>query len=233
VNAPFDYQIGGGYRPPSAVRVVARDREDRPAEGRYTICYVNAFQAQPDELAWWQRAHPDLLLRDAGGALVIDRDWDEALLDISTADRRERLAGIVGAWTDGCAERGFAGVEFDNLDSFTRSGGRLDARDAVAFAALLTERAHERGLAAAQKNTAELLGDRERAGFDFAVTEDCARYDECGAYIEAYDRHVVDVEYEDADFRTACERWGEAIAVVRRDRDVTPRGRPGHVYRSC
>src|SRR4051794_40006595 len=73
-NAPFDYQIGGGYPPPSGVQIVSRDRNDMPAPGLYNICYVNGFQAQPDEATWWQTTHPDLLLRDAGGAVVIDTD---------------------------------------------------------------------------------------------------------------------------------------------------------------
>ena len=63
-NATFDYQIGAPYPPPRGVRVVSRDRSSAPAAGLYSICYVNAFQVQPEELGWWKGAHPDLLLRD-------------------------------------------------------------------------------------------------------------------------------------------------------------------------
>lgn len=229
----FDYQITEGYPPADGVRVVARDRRDRPAPGAYSICYVNAFQAQPDELAWWRRNHPDLLLRDEQGSLVIDRDWDEALLDLSTAAKRGRVATVVGGWTDGCARDGFQAVEFDNLDSYSRSGGRLTQEHAADMARLLVRRAHLRGLAAAQKNTVELLDRRSRIGFDFAVVEDCARYRECGAYLDAYPGRVLDVEYRTVDFRRACDTWGERLAVVQRDLAVSTPGDPGYVHRSC
>jgi hypothetical protein len=80
-NAPFDYQIGGDYPPPSGVMIVSRDREGSPAPGLYNICYVNGFQAQPSEESFWLDDHPELVLRDAAGDPVIDADWDEMLLD--------------------------------------------------------------------------------------------------------------------------------------------------------
>ena len=52
VNAGFDYQIGGDYRPPSGVRVVSRDWFAGSAltgSNMYSICYVNPFQTQDDE----------------------------------------------------------------------------------------------------------------------------------------------------------------------------------------
>ncbi|MFF3948362.1 endo alpha-1,4 polygalactosaminidase [Streptomyces sp. NPDC001902] len=232
-GASFDYQIGGGYPPPKGVRVVSRDRADRPAPGVYSVCYVNAFQAQPGELSRWRARNPGLLLRDGDGGLVMDDEWDEALLDTSTAAGRTALAEIVGAWIDDCARRGFQAVEPDNLDSFERSDGLLTAADNAAFARLLTARAHAAGLAVAQKNTAELLPQRAAIGFDFAVAEECGAYDECGRYASAYDDRVLVVAYDAADFTATCRRWGARLAVVLRDRDVAPAGEPGHVFRSC
>ncbi|MEV3858955.1 endo alpha-1,4 polygalactosaminidase [Streptomyces sp. NPDC050095] len=229
----FDYQIGGAYPPPSGVRAVVRDRSAAPARGLYNVCYVNAFQAQPDALPWWQSNHPDLLLRDGHGRPVIDEDWDEALLDLSTADKRARLVKVVGPWIDGCADSGHQAVEPDNLDSYTRSRGLLKASDAAAYAALISERAHTAGLAAGQKNTAELLPRHAAMGFDFAVAEECARYDECGDYASAYDDRVFVVEYRAADFTRACRAWGERLSIVLRDRDVRPAGDAGYVRRTC
>ena len=230
--ASFDYQIGGPYPPAPDVRVVSRDRSAAPAAGRYTICYVNAFQAQPEELAWWRRAHPDLLLRTSGGAPVVDRDWDEVLLDVSTPARRAALAAVVGAWIDGCARRGFQAVEPDNLDSYQRSGGRLTAADNVAFAGLLARRAHADGLAIGQKNTAELLPRHAVVGFDFAVTEECGRYAECERYASAYPGRVLDVEYDRSGLAAACRNAGRP-SVVLRDRAVSPVGAAGHRYATC
>ncbi|MFJ8979349.1 endo alpha-1,4 polygalactosaminidase [Streptomyces sp. NPDC102282] len=232
----FDYQIGGGYTPPDGVRAVSRDRGDEPAAGLYNVCYVNAFQTQPGALDWWQDTHPDLLLRDEDGEPIIDEGWDEVLLDTSTPAKRTQLVGIVGEWIDGCEESGFQAVEPDNLDSFERSKGRLTAAHNAAFATSLAERAHSDGLAVGQKNTTDLLDRHTAIGFDFAVTEECAQFDECGAYAEAYDGRVLAIEYEgegDVSFEEACSGWGDRISLVLRDLEVLPAGEKGYVYRSC
>ncbi|MCX4903154.1 endo alpha-1,4 polygalactosaminidase [Streptomyces sp. NBC_00878] len=214
VHAGFDYQIGGSYPPPAGVRIVARDREAEPAPGLYNICYVNAFQAQPDERDDWPA---DLLLRDKKGRVVVDGDWDEALLDIGTPAKRQRVADRINEWIDGCADRGYDAVEPDNFDSFTRSRGLLSADDATAFIKLLSDHAHARGLAIGQKNTVELAGQRDRTGLDFAVAEECGEYDECGEYAEAFDDRVVVVEYTDNGLRKARSGFGDRLSIVRRD----------------
>ncbi|MFC9916245.1 endo alpha-1,4 polygalactosaminidase [Streptomyces sp. NPDC059862] len=232
-HGAFDYQLGGAYEPPAGTRTVVRDREARPAKGVYSVCYVNAFQAQPQELSWWRKRHDDLLLHDREGAEIVDQDWGEALLDISTSAKRSRLAVIVGEWIDSCAVDGFQAVEPDNLDSYTRSEGLLDRRDAAAFAELLADRAHASGLAVAQKNTAELTSQDKRIGFDFAVAEECGRHDECGVYEEAYGPHVLAVEYRAADFDATCKHWGHKLSVLLRDRDLRRADEHGYLYRAC
>lgn len=229
----FDYQIGGAYPPPAGVRAVSRDRTARPAPGAYNICYVNAFQAQPDATGWWQDHHPDLLLRDPDGTPVVDRDWDEALLDISTPGKRERLADIVGEWIDGCATAGYRAVEADNLDSHERSDGLLTIEDNMAFGKLLTGRAHAAGLAIGQKNAAELARRGRDIGFDFAVAEECGQYEECAAYADAYDDRVFVIEYRADGFAAACADWGDRLSVVLRDMDVVRPGKAGYRRRTC
>ncbi|MFE9459584.1 endo alpha-1,4 polygalactosaminidase [Streptomyces californicus] len=229
----FDYQLGGAYPPPAGVGAVSRDRGARPADGLYNVCYVNAFQTQPDALDWWETNEPDLLLRDGDGEPVEDDAWGEALLDTSTAAKRTRLAKIVGSWIDGCATSGFQAVEPDNLDSYERSDGLLSPAHNAAFAKLLAGRAHTAGLAIGQKNTTDLLERRKEIGFDFAVVEECGRYDECGDFADAYDDRVFVVEYTDRDFTRACTSVGARASVVRRDLDVVPAGRPGYVHRTC
>ncbi|MFD3327368.1 endo alpha-1,4 polygalactosaminidase [Streptomyces sp. NPDC058701] len=232
-NAAFDYQIGGAYTPPEGVRVVSRDRSAQPAPGLYNICYVNAFQAQPDSLGWWQRNHPDLVLRDGAKKPVLDEDWGEALLDTSTADKRTRLAKVVGDWVAGCARSGYQAVEPDNLDSFGRSKGRLTKANNVAFAELLADRAHAEGLAIGQKNTVEMLPDRKKVGFDFAVAEECGQYEECGDFAQAYANRVFVIEYESSGYSRACSAWGGKLSVVQRDLAVSAAGSGGYRYRSC
>ncbi|HET6952800.1 MAG TPA: endo alpha-1,4 polygalactosaminidase [Acidimicrobiales bacterium] len=230
-GVPFDYQIGDPYTPDAETRIVSRDREAAPATGLYNICYVNAFQAQPHELAWWEAEHPDLLLR-RGGEYVVDGGWDEVLLDISTASKRDALAGVVGGWIDGCAAAGFDAVEPDNLDSHTRAEDLLTPDDAAAFATLLAARAHAAGLAIAQKNDTDLAARGRTIGFDFALSEECARWDECDAYVAAYGLRVLDVEYADDAFAAGCAGWPD-LSIVRRDRDVTAPGSAGYRYAAC
>lgn len=228
-HAGFDYQIGGAYPPPSGVRIVTRDRSASPAPGLYNICYVNAFQAQPDDSKTWPA---DLLLRDARGKVVMDRDWDEAILDIGTPAKRRRVAARVNRWIDGCADKGFDAVEPDNYDSYTRSGHLLTVNDATAFITLLSAHAHSRGLAIGQKNTSELAGLRSKTKLDFAVTEECGEYDECDTYAKAFHDRVVDIEYTDSGLRKALAGYGDRLSIVRRDVQVSTPGSAEYVRRT-
>jgi len=231
-NAQFDYQIGGAYQPPSGVQVVSRDRKAAPASGLYNICYVNAFQVQPDELSWWKANHDDLLLKK-NGTYVVDKDWNENLIDISTAAKRTAVAAIVNGWIDGCASKGFKGVEPDNIDSYGRSSGLLTKSNATAYLALLASHAHNAGLAIAQKNTTELGTAGKNAGLDFAIVEECGQYDECDSYTAVFGTSVFDIEYTSSGFSKACKSVGSSISVVRRDVDVTAPGSSTYVYSAC
>ena len=233
-NASFDYQIGAPYPPPAGVTVVSRDHEAAAAPGVYSICYVNAFQAQPDAASWWKTNHPDLLLRDKFGKPVVDGDWNEILLDYSTAAKRSALTTIVGGWIDQCAGKGFKGLEPDNLDAYTRSKGLLTQEQAIAYAGSLTTYAHRKGLAVGQKNTADLSTAKARGiGFDFAVAEECADYNECQNYTATYGAHVIVIEYSRKGYTKACGSYGSTLSVVQRDVDVTAPGSDTYVFKSC
>lgn len=229
-----DYQLGGAYDPEPEVGIVGRDRSEAPADGIYSICYVNGFQTQPGELDEW----PADLLLQSDGAPVFDPDWpDEALLDTSTDVTRERIAEIAAPWIVGCADAGFQAVEFDNLDSYTRSDGALTLDDNLALATRLVDVAHDAGLAAGQKNAAEDAAQlRERAGFDFAIVEECAAYEECDAYTDVYGDQVIDIEYTDElprPFTEMCDDDASPASMVLRDRDLLPAGADGHVFETC
>jgi len=240
----WDYQIGGAYEPAADVGVVFRDRHDPPDPGSVSVCYVNGFQTQPDEAAWWLAEHPDLILTTADGSPLIDPEWpDEMILDVSDTARRTALVAIVGAWIDACADSGFDAIEIDNLDTFTRFPTAIAADDAVAYAAALVERAHERGLAIGQKNAAELLDRIDATGFDFAIVEQCAEYDECSAFVEAFAGHgngidaalagrVFDVEYDEDAFAEACTSWSE-LAPILRDLQVSTPDADGYLRATC
>jgi hypothetical protein len=231
-NAKFDYQLGGAYTPPAGVTVVSRDRTAAPASGLYNICYVNGFQIQPDEATMWQTDHPDLILRDSGGNPVIDTQWNEMLIDVSTPTKRSAVAAIVGGWIDGCNQAGFAAVEIDNLDSYSRSGGLLTVDDAVAAMRLFADHAHGLAMAIAQKNSSDLVVRKTELGTDFAVAEECDRYQECGAYTAGYADHVIVIEYRQADFDTGCQAFPQ-LSIVLRDLNLVTPSDAGYVYAGC
>lgn len=233
-DARVDYQLGAPYPPADGVTVVVRDRTAAPADGLYSVCYVNAFQTQPGESAEW----PDGTLLERDGEPVADPDWpDERLVDTSTESTRARVVEHVAPWIRGCAASGFQAVEFDNLDTFTRTDGALSFEDNAAVAAALVAVAHDAGLAAGQKNAAEFADRlRDAAGFDFAVAEECAAYDECAAYTDVYGAHVIDIEYTDQlprPFTQMCADEATPAATVLRDRRLSTPDAAEYAFETC
>ncbi|HEX7827381.1 MAG TPA: endo alpha-1,4 polygalactosaminidase [Mycobacterium sp.] len=235
-KAGFDYQLGGGYTPPPGVTIVGRDRTNKPAGLGYDICYVNGFQTQPDDSKEFARLHPDLVVQVDGKPLS-DPGWpDEYLYDTSTDAKRAGLAAVVKPWIDGCRSAGFDAVEIDNLDSYTRSEDALTVDDNIAMATIFAKQAHDAGLAIAQKNTVEESKRLRAAGYDFAVTESCFKYDECAGYTEHYPV-VLDIEYTDelgeGAFPAACKSPDRAPAMIMRDHYLVTPGQDGYFYRGC
>ncbi|GAB2539854.1 endo alpha-1,4 polygalactosaminidase [Brachybacterium huguangmaarense] len=235
----FDYQLGGTYSPSGTIDVVVRDATADPLQGAYSICYVNGFQTQPGDAEMW-KGHADLLLHDAHGDLVTDPDWnDEYILDPSIAAQREGILDILTPVIVGCADAGYDAVEIDNLDTFDRFD-QIDVNGAKALASAYVEIAHKSGLAIAQKNAAEITtAAHEDLGFDFAVAEECAVYDECAAYTSVYGPHVLQIEYPDSledvgmTFADACALPDRAPLMILRDRGLVAQGVEGYRFESC
>lgn len=244
-DAKFDYQIGQAYTPESGVQVVSRDWFDSdPEPGAYNVCYINAFQTQddspwvdrPDEQSNWPQ---NLVLYSLGD----DPNWGgEYLIDISTNAKRIQASAWVTQMVQACADKGYDGIEWDNLDSWTRFDGTplesqvpFDKADAIAYAKKLTQLAHDRGLASAQKNTADLTAGQalNQIGFDFAVVESCGVYNECPVFTNIYGDQVVAIEYSNSGFSNACAAVGSEISVVRRDVFVTAPGSATYIYDEC
>ncbi|MFD4572609.1 endo alpha-1,4 polygalactosaminidase [Streptomyces sp. NPDC058417] len=226
--AAWDYQIGAPYTPASDVKIVSRDYTAQPAEGLYNICYINAFQTQPADLADWPA---ELVLRDANGAIVEDPEWeDEYMLDIRTPAKRTAILNKIKPWIDQCASKGFDAVEPDNYDHYTRSHDLINTDQSKEFMKLLVDYSHSKNLAIAQKNTLELAGDADALGIDFAVVEECgviwpgASKPECPEYYAAFGSRIVNVEYTDAGMKRACDGFAGKFSIVQRDVKVTAGG---------
>ena len=158
------------------------------AQGRIVICYLNA--------GGWEDWRPDA---EAFPREVIGKNLDgwqgENWLDIRQI---EQLAPIMEARFDLCAEKGFDGVEPDNVDGFQNDTGfPLTYDDQRKFNIWLAAQAHERGLSIGLKNDMDQIPDLLEH-FDWALNEQCFEYAECETllpFIEA-GKPVFTVEYE-------------------------------------
>ena len=156
------------------------------ARGRAVVCYMSAGSWEdfrPDSGVF-----PDSVLGRSNG-------WPgEKWLDVR---RLDVLGPIMEARLDLCVEKGFDGVEFDNVDGYANNTGfGLTAADQFAFNVFLAEAAHERGLSAALKNDVDQVVELEPF-FDFAINEECYAYDECALLTPFIDagKAVFHVEY--------------------------------------
>jgi hypothetical protein len=160
------------------------------AQDRKVICYIN--------MGVWENWRPDIsrfppavLGKDVAG-------WPgEKWLDIRQIDL---IAPALRARLDQCLEKGFDGVEADNLDGYANNTGfPLSAQDQLTFNRWIADEAHRRSLSIALKNdgeqVSELLPD-----FDFAIVEDCFAHGECASYSPfiTAGKPVFAVEYTDS-----------------------------------
>ncbi|MFF8012844.1 endo alpha-1,4 polygalactosaminidase [Streptomyces sp. NPDC007929] len=156
--------------------------------GRKVICYVN--------VGAWEDFRPD---RDAFPRSVLGEPngWSgERWLDIR---RVSVLRPLMERRFDMCRDKGFDAVEPDLVEGYGNDTGfPLTARDQLAYNRMIAAIAHERGLSVGLKNDLPQIPQLVDH-FDFAVNEECAQYDECGAlspFIKA-GKAVFHVEYEE------------------------------------
>jgi hypothetical protein len=119
---------------------------------------------------------------------------DEKWLDIR---RWDVLGPILAARFAVCRQKGFDGVEPDNVDGYANdSGFDLTPADQLAYNRMLADLAHERGLTVGLKNDLDQVDDLVDH-FDFAVNEQCAQYKECDTLQPFVDqgKPVLHVEY--------------------------------------
>ena len=133
------------------------------AQGRKVVCYVSAGS--------WEDWRPD---EDQFPASVIGGDYEgwpgENWLDIRQI---ELLAPMMRARLDLCRDKGFDGIEPDNIDGYTNDTGfPLTYEDQLKYNLWLADEAHARGLSIGLKNDPDQVADLVPY-FDWALTEDC------------------------------------------------------------
>ncbi len=157
------------------------------AKGRRVVCYISAGS--------WENWRPDanLFPKEVLGRRLAN--WPgERWLDIR---RLDILGPIMTARLDLCKQKGFDGVEPDNIDAYTNNSGfPLTYDDQIAYNRFLAEEAHKRGLSIGLKNDLDQVLDL-LPYFDWAINEQCFEYKECKklmSFIEA-GKAVFHVEY--------------------------------------
>lgn len=178
------------------------------SDGRIVIAYFSAGTFEDF------RSDADAFLpAEIGKAL--DDFPNERWLDI----RSNNVRRIMQARLDLAVEKGFDGVEPDNVTGFSNdSGFDLTADDQLAFNRFIANEAHERGLAVGLKNDLEQIPQLVDY-FDFAVNEQCHEFDECEANEPFIDdgKPVFNAEYADQFVNSEQDRTALCQAANNRD----------------
>ena len=159
------------------------------AQNKHVICYINAGA--------WEEWSPDA---DQYPEIVLGKDYKgwpgEKWIDIRKIDL---LKPILIARLNLCKQKGFDGVEPDNLDGYqTETGFPLTEQDQLKFNRWLADQAHTYGLSIGLKNDPDQMLELE-PDFDFVLMEDCFQYDWCdlGIPFLKSNKSVFMVEYTD------------------------------------
>ncbi len=133
------------------------------AQGRIVFCYVSVGS--------WEEWRPDAAQFPPETLGAAYEGWPgERWLDIRRIDL---LAPIMRARLDQCRDKGFDGIEPDNIEGYTNiTGFPLTYQDQLAYNLWLANEAHARGLSIGLKNDSEQVADL-LPHFDWALTEDC------------------------------------------------------------
>jgi hypothetical protein len=189
--------------------------------GHIVICYFSAgtFENWRSDAIALKNAHPEVIGRRNGWPG--ERWWDVR----SPYVRDLIVARIQRAYDTGCH-----GVEPDNVDVYDNSTGfNLTQADAIDFNNFMATEAHNRQLYIAMKNSTD-LAQTHASTHDFAIVEECFRYDECEAYspfVQA-GKAVMSVEYTSysASKCTRAKNLGFTLGFYNLDLDGTK-------YRPC
>jgi hypothetical protein len=182
-------------------------------KGKKVICYMSAGSYED----WRPDAgqFPASVLGKSNG-------WaGEKWLDIRNI---AVLGPIMEKRLDLCKQKGFDGVEFDNVDGYTNpTGFTLTAADQIAYNKFLADAAHKRGLSAGLKNDIDQIPQLVDS-FDWALNEQCFQYNECDGYKVFVDKGkaVFNVEYELATSQFCSKANAMNINSLKKNLDLDP-----------
>jgi hypothetical protein len=195
ISTPWQWQLTGTIDQTVDVAMYDIDLFDQSAsvvaslhaKGRKVVCYMSA--------GTYENWRPDASQFPAA-VLGSGNGWPgEKWLDVRRIDL---LGPIMEARMDLCKQKGFDGLEPDNIDGYSNNSGfPLTAQDQINYNTWLANAAHARGLSIGLKNDLDQVKQLVNV-FDWAINEQCFQYKECNLltpFITA-GKAVFVVEYE-------------------------------------
>ncbi len=197
-SVPQDNFVDAAVYDIDLFEATAADVQKLHDAGKKVICYVNVG-------AWedWRSDAQDF------PATLLGNNYDgwegEKWLDIRAT---ETLYPLLQKRFDDCAEKGFDGLEPDNMDGYqNETGFDISPNNQLSFNKWLAEEAHKRGLSIGLKNDPDQAKELFPF-FDWALTEDCADGEWCEnvSVFSLNNKAVFQAEYTDTgvSFDQAC-----------------------------
>jgi hypothetical protein len=226
-GTPWYWQLQGTVNTSQAAKVYDIDLYDNSAatfaslkaSGHIVICYFSAGTYED-----W-RSDANQFPAAALGSSV-DGWPGENWLDVRNATVRSIMAQRM----DLAKSKGCDGLEPDNVDGYSnKSGFPLTAQDQINFNSFLADQAHARGMIVALKNSTDLVSALV-SKFDFAVVEECWKYNECSAYspFVSQNKAVLNAEYTAFSSATCTKAAALKFSTVFFNLDLN-----GNVFRPC
>ncbi len=155
--------------------------------GKKVICYFSAGSYEA-----WREDADDFTAALKGKKMD---GWDELWLDISNENLRPIMSRRIAL----AKEKGCDGVEPDNVDGYTNDTGfNLSYAQQLQYNIFLAKEAHSLGLSIGLKNDLFQIDDLIKY-FDFALNEQCHKYNECSmlSTFTRANRAVFNAEYSE------------------------------------
>lgn len=165
------------------------------SQGKKAVCYV--------DVGSWENWRDDA---DQFPSSVLGNVYsgypDEKWLDIRQIDK---LSPIISARFDQCKNKGFDGVDPDNINGYQNNTGfALSAQDQLTYNKWLSDTAHAKGLSTGLKNDTDQMNDL-LSSFDWLVIESCYDQDWCNdakPFVSA-GKPVFQIEYTEEETTTS------------------------------
>ena len=158
------------------------------AQNKFVICYIDVGTAEK-----WRKDFKNFP-KDVIGKQM--EDWeDEYWLNIR---KYPKFAKIIINRLKYAKSLGCQAIEGDNVDGYDNDTGfNLNRQDSINYIKWLAQQTHNLGMLYGLKNSPDIVKNVV-AYVDFAVVEECQKYNECSAYVPLTQQHkqVLAVEYD-------------------------------------